>query len=218
MNAKLPHPIRVGAEADSGPAVLWIFGYGSLVWRPEFPHLESRAAWVEGWTRRFWQGSTDHRGIPGAPGRVVTLVPEAQMPEIRCWGTAYRVAPDDATQVLGDLDHREKGGYDRVGVPLHFRVRGGGGSSERGEAPALMYVATPDNPNYLGPAPLEAIARQVIASRGPSGANREYVQRLADALLEICPGLGEQDEDVLALARLLEDPPVAAAEPGSAGS
>jgi cation transport protein ChaC len=223
MNAKLPHPSRVDAEAGSDPAALWIFGYGSLVWRPEFPHLESRVAWVEGWTRRFWQGSTDHRGVPGAPGRVVTLVPEPRMPEprmpeIRCWGTAYRVEPDHATQVLGDLDHREKGGYDRVGVPLHFRVRGGDGSSERGETPALMYVATPDNPNYLGPAPLEAIARQVIASRGPSGANREYVHRLADALLEICPGLGEQDEDVLVLARLLENSPVVAPEPGGAGT
>jgi cation transport regulator ChaC len=37
---------------------LWIFGYGSLVWRPEFPHVERCPAYVRGWTRRFWQGST----------------------------------------------------------------------------------------------------------------------------------------------------------------
>jgi cation transport regulator ChaC len=67
---------------------LWIFGYGSLVWRPSFPFAERRGAWIDGFARRFWQGSTDHRGVPGAPGRVVTLEPDARA---RCFGVAYRV-------------------------------------------------------------------------------------------------------------------------------
>ena len=68
---------------------LWIFGYGSLVWRPDIPHDERRPAWIRGFARRFWQGSTDHRGVPEAPGRVVTLVRDEAA---RCWGAAYRVA------------------------------------------------------------------------------------------------------------------------------
>ena len=50
----------------AGP--LFVFGYGSLVWRPAFAHRAHRAAYLEGYARRFWQGSSDHRGVPGAPG------------------------------------------------------------------------------------------------------------------------------------------------------
>lgn len=175
--------------SDSPDEPLWIFGYGSLVWRPAFPFAELRPARLPGWSRRFWQGSTDHRGIPGAPGRVVTLVPD---PPSECWGVAYRVHPADGDQVLAQLDHREKGGYDRLEVDLHGRTD----ASFRG----VTYLATPENPNYLGPAPLAEIAVQVRRSRGPSGANLEYVTRLAEALRE----LEAVDDHVFALAALLE--------------
>ena len=85
---------------------LWIFGYGSLVWRPAFPHSEKRPAWVSGWSRRFWQGSTDHRGVPGAPGRVVTLI-RSQDPAAICWGMAYLVEPGAEDGVLAGLDDTE---------------------------------------------------------------------------------------------------------------
>lgn len=177
---------------------LWIFGYGSLLWRPAFPFAERRGSWITGFARRFWQGSTDHRGVPGAPGRVVTLEHER---DTRCFGAAYRIGEPDAPHVLGNLDHRERGGYERLVVPLAF--------SDGAVAEGLVYIATPANPNYLGPAPLEAIAAQVSRARGPSGSNAEYVLRLADSLRE----LEFHDEHVFELERL-----VRRAEPRLAGA
>jgi len=171
---------------------VWIFGYGSLVWRPDIPYAESRPAAIEGWTRRFWQGSTDHRGVPGAPGRVVTLVEEAGA---TCWGRAFLVTAADRDAVIDILDYREKGGYSLAEVGLRFAPAGD-------EAAGLVYIATPDNPNYLGPAPMPDIAAQVHASHGPSGANIEYVLRLAEALRHI----GADDPHVFELERLLRAP------------
>jgi len=171
---------------------IWIFGYGSLVWRPAFPHARRQPAFVRGWTRRFWQGSTDHRGVPEAPGRVVTLVPDEHA---HCWGMAYQVAGADLDDVLAQLDHREKGGYERRVAPLNFAEAAEAAES----AEALLYIATSENENYLGPAPLTQIADQVRRSVGPSGPNIEYVIRLAGALRE----MGADDPHVFELADLL---------------
>jgi cation transport regulator ChaC len=70
---------------------------------------------------------------------------------------------------------------------------------DREPVAGLVYLATPENPNYLGPAPLDAIASQVRASTGPSGGNVEYVESLAHALRE----MGAADEHVFALAALV---------------
>jgi cation transport regulator ChaC len=170
-------------------SVPWIFGYGSLMWRADFSWVTRRPAFIRGFSRRFWQGSIDHRGVPEQPGRVVTLVPD---PGARCWGIAYQVEARGLERVLEALDHRERGGYARLELPLHF-------GSETADARALVYVAMPDNPNFLGPAPLAEIARQVLGASGPSGPNPEYVLLLARALAE----LAARDDHVFALAELV---------------
>lgn len=170
---------------------VWIFGYGSLVWRPAFEHLERRAGYITGFTRRFWQASRDHRGTPESPGRVVTLEPEQTAV---CWGVGYRVGGDVLPSILEALDYREKGGYERLDVELRF-------SEASASVRALVYVATPENPNYVGPAASEEIARVIRRAHGPSGSNLEYLIRLAESLAE----MGVDDPHVRELADLVEE-------------
>jgi cation transport regulator ChaC len=169
----------------------WIFGYGSLIWRPTFPFAARRRAFVEGYARRFWQGSTDHRGVPGAPGRVVTLVP---LSGARCHGVAYAIGAAALDAVVSHLDHREKGGYSRHAVALHL-------DGHAAPVPGLVYIGAETNADYLGPAPIEELAAQIRAARGPSGTNVEYVLRLAEALRE----LGESDDHVSEIAARIRD-------------
>lgn len=168
---------------------MWIFGYGSLIWRPGFEYVESRDGYLEGWTRKFYQGSTDHRGVPGAPGRVATLLRE---PDSIVWGRAFRIGGEAADTILAQLDHREKGGYERHQVDVFCES----GDCVRG---ALVYVATRENPVWQGPAPVEKIARQIYAAHGPSGANAEYLLELAASLRE----MEAHDPHVFAIERAL---------------
>lgn len=165
---------------------IWLFGYGSLIYKVDFPYAESATAHITGWQRRFWQGSHDHRGTPEQPGRVLTLI---EVPNARCFGIAYRVTLD----VFDHLDHREKNGYLRSIQTLYF----GNGEFKQG----VVYIGKPDNPAFLGEAPIEAIAQQISKSVGPSGPNTEYVHRLADALRQ----QGEEDEHVFEIDRLLRE-------------
>lgn len=176
------------ASVGSGDDGLWVFGYGSLIWRTGFHYAASRPAYIRDWSRRFWQGSTDHRGVPGAPGRVVTLVADAGS---TCWGMAYRLDPEQQAEVMAQLDHREQGGYERLQLPLHF--------SATEAVTGITYHATESNSEYLGEAGISEIARQVLAARGPSGSNLDYVLHLERALRE----LGQPDPHVTELAEAL---------------
>ena len=165
----------------TGMDSVWLFGYGSLIYKADFPFIERRFATIHGWSRRLWQGSHDHRGTHEHPGRVATLVAE---PDAVCAGMAYRVAP----ATFEYIDFREKNGYLRHAVTLDF------GNGEHAEG--LVYIADAGNAAWLGPASDADIARHVAASRGPSGRNSDYVLNLADALRE----LGADDPHVSAVA------------------
>jgi cation transport protein ChaC len=168
---------------DGQPSV-WLFGYGSLIFKADFPYLARRPASIGGWARRFWQGSHDHRGTQAAPGRVVTLAPT---PGATCHGMAYLVTPEE----FAHLDYREKNGYLRLGVTMTFE--------DGAHAEGLVYIAAEDNAAYLGPASERDIARQIAGARGPSGPNSEYLLRLADALRV----LGKPDAHVFDIERHL---------------
>ena len=154
----------------------WVFGYGSLIWKQDFPYLESRPGRITAWARRFWQGSHDHRGLEHDPGRVVTLV---AAPGEHCDGRAFLVEPE----VFEHLDHREKNGYERIAVEISF---------ESGSVNGVVYRACENNVAFLGPAPPEEMAVRINRCVGPSGSNREYVFELARALRE----MGVEDEHV----------------------
>ena len=155
-------------------AQTWVFGYGSIIWNPGFTFEEKCTASYIGWQRRFWQGSHDHRGTPAAPGRVVTLVPA---PEHRCRGMAFRLADADAPEILAQLDYREKNGYERILAPLWL--------DDGRRCNGITYIASADNPAYLGDANADAIAQQIASSTGPSGRNRDYLFELATAFREL---------------------------------
>jgi cation transport protein ChaC len=152
---------------------MWLFAYGSLMWRPGFAYRQVEPACLEGWVRRFWQGSTDHRGTDKAPGRVVTLLPDSRR---HCIGLAYQIQTEGLAATVSELDFREKGGYRREHLPLMLR------SGRR--VTALTYVARPDNRNYLGPDCLNNMADQIMLAHGPSGANLDYLRLLEHVLVE----------------------------------
>ncbi len=163
----------------------WLFGYGSLIYKVDFPYLRSEQASVTGWQRRFWQGSHDHRGTPEQPGRVVTLVPAER---VVCRGIAYLVDKN----VFDHLDHREKNGYQRLETEISLL-------NGQQKVSGVLYVADEHNPAYLGAAPTRDIAAHIAGSHGPSGSNRDYVLRLAEALRD----LGDMDPHVFELESLL---------------
>jgi cation transport regulator ChaC len=116
-----------------------------------------------------------------------------------CWGTAYEIRSDDPDRVLAGLDHRERGGYERVEVEITLDASPAPNPEsavrEPRRASGIMYIAGPRNANYLGEASLQDIARQIAAASGPSGANPEYVFELARSLR----AMGAEDAHVFAV-------------------
>lgn len=102
------------------------------------------------------------------------------------WGYAYEVTAEDVPEVIEYLDFREKNGY----LAEHALFQPG----DKIQKPfqVLFYVATPENPSYLGPAPLDKLANQIAHSAGPSGKNSDYLLKLAQALRQLNPDCDEK--------------------------
>lgn len=169
----------------------WIFGYGSLVWRPAFAFVERVPAVLEGFERRFWQGSPDHRGTPAQPGRVVTVLPAEHS---RIAGMAYRVAPEALEAVTTTLGVREQAGYESFHADAEL--------DDGRTVQVALYAAGPGNPSWMGPAPVPEVARHIHDSHGPSGPNLTYLLHLERALA----ALGHPDPHVTALTNALARP------------
>lgn len=188
-------------EARKEP--FWVFGYGSLCWNPGFQYQQSITGYVKGFSRRFWQGNTTHRGTESKPGRVATLIEDK---EGITWGKAFLISADD-NAALPYLSTRECKlvGYRTHTVNFHPRPNLFGSSSSSlsitEKKNALLYIAVPENKHWLGAAPLPDIAKQILECHGQSGPNAEYLLRLADFMREEIPEA--LDEHLFSLERLV---------------
>ncbi|XP_063707479.1 putative glutathione-specific gamma-glutamylcyclotransferase 2 [Culicoides brevitarsis] len=168
----------------------WIFGYGSLCYYPGFEFEKCVLGYIRGYSRKFWQGNTTHRGVPGKPGVVATLIEEK---EGITWGCAYKITGSLALEYLKQRECT-LGGY--VTEMTKFYPRNNGDAF-----PALLYIATPVNEHWIGELPEQKLAEMIVDSRGPSGHNVEYLIRLVIFMREELPGM--EDEHLFKLDKFV---------------
>ncbi len=165
---------------------MWVFGYGSLIWNPEFPVAERRIARASGWHRSFCMRSIHHRGTEQDPGLVLALDRAAGA---QCDGVAFAVAPGAEEDTLASLREREliSSAYLETTMPL---------ATAAGEVQALAYVIDPDHVQYCGGLTLEEQARIIARATGGRGPNRDYLWSTAAHLAEL--GIADPDLEWLA--------------------
>ncbi|KAL9680537.1 hypothetical protein QQ045_018417 [Rhodiola kirilowii] len=172
----------------------WVFGYGSLVWNPGFQYDERIIGYIKNYRRVFDLACIDHRGTPEHPARTCTL--EEKEGDI-CWGAAYcvRGSPEKRRAAMEYLEQRECE-YDTKTLVDFYKE---GEDSEPALTGVIVFTSTPDkesNKYYLGPAPLEEMARQIATASGPCGNNREYIFKMEKALFDI----GHEEDYIIELS------------------
>ncbi|WP_102960981.1 gamma-glutamylcyclotransferase [Mangrovicella endophytica] len=166
----------------------WVFGYGSLIWRPGFDFVERQKARLAGYHRSLCIHSHVHRGSPERPGLVFGLDRGGS-----CVGMAFRVAPEGWDEVVAYLREREL--VTNVYRELTLPVRLEDGRSVR----ALVYVVDRGHTQYAGRLTVEHAAEIVRRSHGQSGPNVDYVRSALDHIRE----MGLRDNWLEAVVRRL---------------
>lgn len=169
---------------------LWVFGYGSLMWRPGFPYEERVPAALIGAHRSLCLYSFHHRGTVERPGLVLGLDEGGA-----CRGVAFRVAAADRDATIAYLREREQ--VTDVYVEVFRPISLLDGTNRAFEA--MCYLADPRHPQYAGKLSIEAQARLVRGASGLSGTNMDYVLSTLHHLEET----GIHDVELTALGALL---------------
>ena len=165
----------------------WVFGYGSLMWRPGFAFAEKRPARLRGLNRRLCVYSHVHRGTPARPGLVMGLDRGGA-----CRGIAFRVEPADWAATLAYLRAREQVTNVYVEVSRPVRLLDGDGREVR----AIAYAVDRGHPQFAGKLSIEAQLELIGQGHGISGPCADYVLSTAEHLRE----LGIEDRLLQSLA------------------
>ena len=176
---------RAGPQAD-----LWVFGYASLIWRPDFAHAGRHTARVHGWHRALAMWSRVNRGTPEQPGLVFALLPGGS-----CQGMVYRVPRRHAEAVFDTLWAREmpSGVYDARWLPC---------ATPHGTVPALAFTLSRRSPSFTGELAPEQYRHIFRHASGRYGTTLDYARRTLDTLREH----GIHDRRLRALLALADDP------------
>ncbi|MBP7705413.1 MAG: gamma-glutamylcyclotransferase [Caulobacter sp.] len=151
----------------------WVFGYGSLMWRPGFPFVERRRALLHGRRRAFCIYSVHHRGTYERPGLVLGLAPGGSTR-----GAAYRVAAKDWDEVYAYLREREQPTETYFEAWRPVKIEGAG------EVGSLVFLSDTDHPQWAGALTLEQQADLIAGASGLSGRNIDYLSDLVVHLHE----------------------------------
>ncbi|KAL0658610.1 hypothetical protein Bca4012_079195 [Brassica carinata] len=156
--------------------VLWVFGYGSLIWNPGFDFDEKLIGYIKDYKLVFDLACIDHRGTPEHPARTCTLEKSAGA---ICWGVAYcvRGGPEKEKLAMEYLERRECE-YDSKTLVEFYTLRA---------AASRVHIGTKSltNTTWARPAPQEEMAMQIATASGPCGNNREYLFKLEKAMHDI---------------------------------
>ncbi|OHV88840.1 gamma-glutamylcyclotransferase [Mesorhizobium sp. ORS 3428] len=162
----------------------WVFGYGSLIWRPGFAHVETRRARLYGYRRALCVYSFVHRGTRERPGLVLGLDRGGS-----CIGLAFRVPGDLRNEVLSYLRERELVTSVYLERMLDVRLDGSGGGGSGGTVEAVAYIVDRAHEQYAGALDARHAAAVVRGAVGQSGRNEDYVL----STLEHLKALGIRD-------------------------